>query len=484
MGFGVTIASARAKRSLLRASASALTLAACLVLAAGAVAQNAGDQDSIVEETVTGNLPSDLTEQLLIEADELIYDFEQEVVIAAGNVQIYYDGTTIEANEVRYNQSTNQVFAFGQVKVVQPDGTVIYAEQVELTDDLRDGFIESLVVLGQDETRFIAASAERRDGDVTVFQDGAYTACPACEDNPDKPPTWQVRAKRIIYNQREQTVQYEDAVFELFGVPVAYVPVFFHADPNAGRRSGLLRPTLIYSDELGFGASVPYYFNLAPNYDLTVTATGLSEQGFLGEAEFRHRLANGAYTVRAAGIRQLDPEAFATRRIGDNEPGNREFRGSLEAAGLFRINEFWTWGFEGHLMTDRTFQRTYELTNEDELQSNIFLTGLSTRNYFDARTVYYQPLSKDELDEQQGIIHPVIDHSYIFGNPVFGGTVQLDTNFLSLTRTAVDFDTINPERGAGFCNDPQRVNTDECILRGFEGTTTRLTSEATCGVMS
>ncbi len=461
------------------ASAAALALAAGLVLPQAVHAQETSTP-SLVESTVTDQIVGDNPDaQLLLEADQLIYDFDEEVVTAAGNVQIYYEGTTIEADQVRYDQATARVLAFGRVKVVQPDGNIIYAEQVELTDDLRDGFIESLVVLGSDETRFVAASAERRDGDVTIFQDGAYTACPSCENDPDKPPTWQVRAKRIIYNQREKVVQYEDAVFEFLGVPIAYVPVFFHADPTAGRRSGLLRPTLIFSEELGFGASIPYYFNLAPNYDLTVTGTGLTNQGFLGEAEFRHRLERGSYIVRGAAIHQLDPEAFATPTINDDEPGNREFRGALQTAGLFRINEFWTWGFEGNLVTDRTFLRTYELTDDRELKSELFLTGLSTRNYFDLRGVFYQPLFRDELQEQQGVIHPSLDHNYVVGTPVLGGTVQIDTNLLSLTRADVDFDTISLNQGAGFCNDPDNVTTTDCVLRGFEGNVTRLTSEMT-----
>ena len=419
--------------------------------------------------------------QLLLEADELIYDFDQEIVYAVGNVQLYYNGTTVEADEVRYVQLTAQVFARGRVKVTQPDGNIIYATEVELTDDLRDGFIEQLVVVSPEDTRFVAASAERRDETVTIFSSGAYTACPDCRNEPEKPPTWQVRAARIIHNKEEKVISYENVRFELFGFPIAWLPFFSHADPTAGRRSGFLRPTPVFSNELGFGVSVPYYFNLAPDYDLTVTVTPYTEQGFLGVAEFRKRFANGYINVRGAGINQLDPDAFVTATIGDREPGNRDWRGSLEASGLFRINDFWVWGFNAQAMSDRTFLRTYDLTNSDELRSDLFLTGRSARNHFDARFVQYQPLSREELIEEQALIHPVIDYNYIVPTTIAGGTVQIDANFLSMSRSAVDFDTFGTrscvDGTAASLTGADDVQPDSCILRGFDGNMTRLVTE-------
>ncbi|TIU43048.1 MAG: LPS-assembly protein LptD, partial [Mesorhizobium sp.] len=75
-------------------------------------------------------------------------------------------------------------------------------------------------------------------------------------------------------------------------------------------KSGFLIPGIVYNNHLGVGVKVPYYFALSPTYDLTVTGSGYTKQGFLGEAEWRQRFNNGEYTLKIAGINQQDPDAF------------------------------------------------------------------------------------------------------------------------------------------------------------------------------
>ena len=68
------------------------------------------------------------------------------------------------------------------------------------------------------------------------------------------------------------------------------------------RKSGFLFPGIRYESDLGVGVSVPYYLALSPTYDLTLTGTGFTQQGFLAEAEWRQRFNNGEYSIKFAGI--------------------------------------------------------------------------------------------------------------------------------------------------------------------------------------
>lgn len=381
-------------------------------------------------------LSDDPNARMLLEADELIYDLDNDLVSAAGAVDIYYKGYTVESDRVDYDQKTGQVFARGSVKVTQPDGNVIYAETVELTDEFRNGFIQELTLVTTDETRFAANSAERFDDNVTVFNAGVYTACKPCEDHPERPPIWQIKAKRIIHNQEEQTVYYEDASFEMFGMPIAYLPFFSHPDPSVKRQSGFLRPNFIYDKDLGYAADIPYYFALAPDYDLTVSATTYSLQGPLGEFEWRQRFEKGGYSIRGAAIYQLDPGQFEL--TSDN---HQEFRGALQTEGLFQINDFWKWGWTGTLQTDDIFLRTYDLTDANEVRDQLFLTGQSARNWFDARIVHFQVFTEsiNNSSALQPFVHPVVDYNYIFDQSILGGRLSFDANVLSLTRTDAEF---------------------------------------------
>ena len=198
-----------------------------------------------------------------------------------------------------------------------------------------------------------AARAERTAGNFTVFHNGVYTACAPCKDNPKAPPEWQVKAKRIIHDQQEKMMYFEDARLEFWGVPLVWMPYFSAPDPTVKRKTGLLMPSFSSSSVYGVGFEVPYYFALAPNYDVTVAPKYTTRQGLLMQGEFRQRLMNGAYSIRAAGIKQQDPSAF------NGSFGDRDWRGSVESSGRFAINKKWVWGWDALLMSDRYFLQDY-----------------------------------------------------------------------------------------------------------------------------
>ena len=198
-------------------------------------------------------------DRLLVEARELVYYKTNNKVSAVGNVQLYYQGRVLEADRVTYDRKTNRVYAEGNAKLTDENKNVTYADRFELTDNFKDGFVDSLTLVTADQTRFTAPRAERTDGKIVTLDKGTYTACLPCKDHPEKPPFWQVKAARIIENTEEHVVYFEDATFELFGMPIAWLPYFSAADATVSRKTGILSPSVIYRKSLGFGASVPFF---------------------------------------------------------------------------------------------------------------------------------------------------------------------------------------------------------------------------------
>src|SRR5204862_6219983 len=139
-----------------------------------------------------------------------------------------------------------------------------YGDILELSEDFRDGFVDSLRVDGPEQTRFAASRVERSSGEVTVFQNGVYTACEACKDDPTKPPKWQIKAARIIHDQGEKMMYFENAQLEFYGMPLAWLPYFSAPDPSEKRKSGFLVPTYHAGTNYGIGVSAPYYWAPAP----------------------------------------------------------------------------------------------------------------------------------------------------------------------------------------------------------------------------
>ncbi|MDO8876936.1 MAG: LPS-assembly protein LptD [Pseudolabrys sp.] len=430
--------------------------------------------------------------QMLVQAAEINYDYANHRVSAVGSVQIYYGGATLEADKVVYDQTSKRLRAEGNVRLTEEDGKVTYGEIMDLADDYRDGFVDSLRLDTPDQTRMAAARAERTKGNYTVFHNGVYTACAPCKDDPKKPPLWQVKAARIIHDQGEKMMYFEDARLEFFGTPLAYMPYFSAPDPTVKRKSGLLMPSITTNSKYGTAVDVPYYWALAPDYDATFSPMYTSKQGLLLQGEFRQRLMNGAYAIRAAGIQQADKEAFR-RSDSTTTPGYRDNRGSIESSGQFAITNKWIWGWDALMVSDRTFLQDYNprlsryrivdpLRNSAaEGVSQLYLTGQGNRSYFDARTIYYLGFSESDTQAQIPVIHPVIDYKYTFDRPVFGGELGYKINFTSLTRSQANFDAITSSAllsGECLTADPRAKTPANCLLRGTPGTFSRFSAQA------
>ncbi|MBV1702382.1 MAG: LPS-assembly protein LptD [Hyphomicrobiales bacterium] len=440
------------------------------------------------QQTTDGKTP----DRMLLNADTLTYNKDTNVATAEGHVRMYYQGRALQADEVRYDRAKNRVYAMGHAKLTDADGTVSYANKFDLTDDFKDGFVDELRSETVDHAHFTAARAERSDGNVTSFNKGLYSACQRCADHPERPPIWQVKARKIIENGETHTVYFEDAYLEFFGMPVAYIPYFSSPDASVTRKTGFLNPSLLpYSSTLGPSLTVPYFWNLAPNYDLTFSPTFSAKQGFLGDVEWRQRLANGSYSIRASGISQQDQRVFLAAPYG---PGDRRFRGSLESKGLFYLSPQWKFGWNAEMSTDKFFSTNYKNplngnfdNNFHENISTAYLTGQSARGYFNLSGYYFHDLSAYDLQKQQAVVLPSIDYNKTIDiNPAtsggIGGQVEIDGNFTSLNRSIADYQATGAnylDNAFGLynvCNSyTPGTTTGHCLLRGIGGDYSRAT---------
>jgi LPS-assembly protein len=365
----------------------------------------------------------DRAQPLFIQAEQLIYDKSR--VIAQGNVEIYYNDYILTADKVTYDQTLNKLTAEGNAQLKSPDGKITRADVFEATDDFRDAFIRKLSVVTVDETRIAAETATRKEGNITEFERGKYTPC---RNDPGMPPLWCIGAARIIHDQTAGTITYQDAQFQLFGVPILYLPYFQHPDPSVKRQSGFLMPSYDQSSTLGFSVEVPYYFALAPNYDFTFRPRYFTDRGVLWQGDYRHRLPDGQFTINFAAIADETGPGF------DSALGN--WRGSLQTKGLFSLSSWWKYGWDITIESDESFRRTYKLDPiiQTDRVNVAFLQGLSGRNYFGMSFYHFGGLYLNDTDLANSFVHPVIDYSYIWGNPVLGGELSFNMHARSLTR--------------------------------------------------
>ncbi len=425
--------------------AGALPARAAKVTATGAAALASGPK------TTTPNLPG--ADHMVVEADQVVYDDKADTVTALGSVTIYYRSNVLTARKVTYVRTSQRVIAEGDARLVDKDGNVLTSPKLDVTEGFSEGFVESLRIDTIDRSRFAAESATRTGGNKTVFEKGVYSACQTCVNEPEKPPFWQIKAAKIIHDQQEKTVYYEDARLEMLGTPIAWVPFFQHPDPSERRKTGFLLPRVINSNTLGLGVQVPFYWAPVADWDATLAPVAMSRQGVLADIEIRHRVDSGLITARGWGISQLHPEAFAATS------GNRSTRGAFNTTGTFTLSDQWSWGWDATAVSDRRFLDQYHLvgSGEDRTVSTVFLKGESLKSYFEAHAYKFTVFTDDvgidsagnpllfdagtSLQDKQPVVAPVIDWDRVAEESFLGGEVSGHANLTSLTRNTTDIDT-------------------------------------------
>ncbi|MCX2723158.1 LPS-assembly protein LptD [Roseibium salinum] len=430
-----------AKKGSLLAAASVFAIAAtlCHGVVAPVHAQDIGSN-------LAGQLDPDAN--LILEASEVTYDFDRDLIVATGDVQVYYDGNTVQAHQIVFDRGNQQLKAVGNVIFIEADGNVIRTAEMTLSEDFSEGFARALQIDTTRRTRFLAAQARREGDNVTTIENGIYTVYTKPTNPPDKPPLWRVRAEKIIHNQQEKIIRFENAAFEVYGRPIAYLPYLSMPDPSVKRKSGFLMPSGVISDKLGYGVTVPYYWALNPYYDLTTTLTPMTKQGLFADVEYRQQFRTGAASISGAGLFQTQPGQFSTPRA------DMRWRGAVNSTGSFSIARDWTLGWDLTYKSDRQFFRDYAFTSFSGDTSQIYLEGMTDRNALSVRAYAFQISQEDysdsefnangfspvgsSLQDKQPLVLPVVDYDYVFADPILAGELALTANLTSLTRDETD----------------------------------------------
>ncbi|MEO1641862.1 MAG: LPS assembly protein LptD [Pseudomonadota bacterium] len=383
---------------------------------------------------------TDLTPQVTLDADNIFVNEDTNTVIAEGNVEAQYQGRVMRADRLEYNRNTDKVRATGNVVILDPDGTQRFAEEIETDSNLSDGYAVGFSTRLPEGGIATAESAIREPGGFNALDKVVYTSCELCEG--ETTPTWALRARRAVLDEEDQMISYQDAVLEVAGIPVIYLPYFAHPDPNSDRRSGLLVPDFGVSSKLGVFYQQPYYWAISPSSDLTVSPLVSSSVNPMMEFDYRKRFWSGDLEASFSftNEREFDSDG---ERFGD-----REWRGHLFADGRFDITNEWEWGFGIEQMSDDLYTRRYDIDGELDdrgiyrsqprrLLNQLFVQGQSTSWYADASLLSFNGLRVNDDDDTLPRAIPLLFAERLFD---FG-----DNGLLAVSGSAA---FLNREEGA------------------------------------
>ena len=381
----------------------------------------------------------DSSGQVLLEADVLTQDDTTKTVTAEGNVEVRYQGRTLRADRVVYNLETGLVHATGDVEVVSADGSAQYADEVEADEGLNVGVATELRARFGAHDLLAARSVVRRSATENELHNVIYTSCPICETG-RRPPTWALRARRAIENRDKRSISYHDAVFDVMGVPVLYLPWFAHPDPSAGRASGLLPPDIGRNRRLGTFYDQPYYWAISPYQDLTVSARVQTHVHPLFGVDYRQRFFSGELRIEATATNEQEFNG------GGQTFGDESTRSSLFASGRFQINDYWRWGFGAERISDDLYLKRYSIRGAGEargpfigdttrLLSQLYSIGQDDHSYSSLAFVSFQGLRASDTSQLLPLILPLGEFERVSTDPLFNGQLRIQGETASLQRS-------------------------------------------------
>jgi len=363
-------------------------------------------------------------------ADSVTYDSRADIVTATGRVRMQRDGNFLAADQVTWSRATGEVHAIGNVVVVTPEGDKLVGDQVRLTDSLRDGTVENLLVVLESGGRIAASRATRANGQ-TILDNAVYSPCPVLtETGCPKNPSWKIVAARVVQDPVTKRIRFQGGRLQLFGVTLPLLPIFSIGADGDGV-TGALIPNIAFSSSNGLELSLPYYWRLAPNRDLTLTPHVYSKT--LPAIEGRYRALNrfGAFQVGAfltyGEAADPDPNALTPS-------SNDHIRGYFEANGKFQLDPYWSVTTALRAATDKTVTRQYDITRDAELRNFFDVERIAPRSYVSISGWAFQGLRVDDRQQEIPIALPALDARFLLDERIIGGQVELQANSLAILR--------------------------------------------------
>ncbi len=391
-----------------------LTLAAALA-AAQPVPAGAQDRPPTPPPPPTGQaaMPA------MLVADNVFITADRQL-IAEGNVEALQGEVRMRARRITYDRKTGTLHIEGPIRIEEGDEITILADAAEMDSELQNGLLSGARMVLDQQLQMAALQMARVSGRYTQLYKTAVTACHVCEDG--RPPLWQIRARRVIHDQQERQIYFEDAQFRVLNVPIAYLPRFRLPDSTQDRARGFLVPSMRTTSQLGTGVRVPYFIPLGDDKDLTLAPYVSPHTRTLG-FRYRQALRNGDISFEGA--------------YTDDDLTSDGWRGYLFGFGHFALPADFNLRFDIETISDNAYVADYDLPDVDRLRSEVALDRVRRNSAFQANITHFRSLRDDEIDSTQPLLIGDIFYERRLFPTVIGGELRLN------------FETHRHERSSG-----------------------------------
>jgi len=299
-----------------------------------------------------------------------------DTLVAQGNVEVLQDGMRLKASQITYDRAADLLTITGPIVLTDDTGTIILADQAELSSDMSNGILQSAKIVLDQQLQLAASEMMRVGGRYTTLSNSVVSSCKVCANSPT--PLWEIRASRVVHDAQERQIYFENANFRVGGVPIFWIPRLRIPDPTLKRQTGFLAPTIRTTSDLGFGVKIPYFVNISEDKDLTVTPYLSSNNAQTLELRYRQAFQKGQIEINGALSRdQLLPGST---------------RGYLASTGAFRLRDDFVLSYAGIVASDKAYLLQYGISDADRLDSRIDISRTRRNEYISETLLNYRSL--------------------------------------------------------------------------------------------
>lgn len=309
-----------------------------------------------------------------------IYISGNDRLVAEGTVEALYKGARLRAARMVYDQKTDRLDIEGPITLTDASGSTMIADSALLSSDLREGVLQSARVVLDGQLQIAANELARVSGRFTRMSKVVASSCQVCAGNPT--PLWEIRARRVVHDQQERQLYFDNAQFRIAGVPVFYIPHLRMPDPTLDRATGFLVPSVRSTSALGVGLKMPYFFAIGDSRDLTLTPYVTTKDGRSLAGRYRQAFATGEI--------QFDGSLSHDRIRPDGT------RGYLFGTGTFELPRDFRLSFGIELVSDPSYLLDYGITDKDRLLSGFSIERTRRNETFFAGLGNYNSLRTGE----------------------------------------------------------------------------------------
>ncbi len=296
---------------------------------------------------------------------------KQGISTLNGDIIIQQNTTVFKADMAEINRDDEQINAQGNV-VLSDTNYELKSPSIEYNLKSKTGTIkDASYSVGKSGLRGNSTEIKKIDEDRLKLQNATFTSCPANRDS------WHLASSDIVLNNKTQIGNAKNVTFNVGKVPVFYFP-WLRFPMNDQRLSGFLTPSIrLQSNE---GISLPYYFNLAANYDATLKLTTINNRGVQLDSEFRYLTEKNKGTLEYDFIPQdqsYDDQQRYFFDVNHQTKFNEKTRLNLKAEGVSDADFFDDFSTSLETSTRPALQRRLEILRTDKPWS----TSIAVEDY-------------------------------------------------------------------------------------------------------